>query len=56
MEINGTFILEDAALIPAVLFPLRFLPFVFPFVLPPSICHVSIRATGAKGWGGHFTL
>ena len=61
MEINGTFIFEDAALIPAVLLPLSILPFVFPsllfvFVLPPFICRVSIRATGAKGRGGHFTL
>ena len=53
--------LEDAALVPAVLLSLRILPFVFPsllfvFVLPPSICRVSIGATGAKGWGGHFTL
>ena len=52
---------KDAALIPAVFFPLSILPLVFPsllfvFVLPPSIRRVSIRAAGAKGRGGHFTL
>ena len=61
MEINGTFILRMQHLIPAVFFPLSILPFVFPsllfvFVLPPSIRRVSIRATGAKCRGGHFTL
>ena len=48
-------------LIPTVLLPLSILPFIlspllFVFVLPPSVCYVSIRATGAIGWRGHFTL
>ena len=46
---------EDAGLIVAILFPLSIL-LVFPLVLSPSICCVSIRAAGAKGWRDHFTL
>ena len=54
MEINKwDLYFKDAALIPAVLFSLSILPFVFPsllfvFVLPPSIRRVSIRATAAR--------